>query len=186
MASAHRARQPEDDTAFHRRRVRPQDRSLDTEAGSSPERDNHENESPPPARVLPAGGTYTARQPRPHIDAPGELAVRMFLVPKSLSKAHRCCHRPPRNPDSGKETLCNQDGEYAEWTLAEVETHRKVRLCKICFTTGFEDTLTPEGVYAESETSTKMCPYCAQTIPSDQHAAHTKMCAELEKEVGLV
>lgn len=141
----------------------------------------------PPARILPTDGYQSVRQPRPHLDALGELADVTLLVPKSLiAGKRRCCHRPPRNRDSENDTRCNQNGEYEEWSATKVETHWKVRPCKICFTTEFEGTLTPEGTYVESEESTRMCPYCSQDVPSDQHSAHTEMCAEWKKEAKPV
>jgi hypothetical protein len=141
----------------------------------------------PPARILPTDGYQSVRQPQPHIDTLGELADVTLLVPQSFSDGeHRCCHRPPRNRDSENDTRCNQNGEYAEWSVVKVETHRKVRPCKICFTAQSEDTLTPEGTYAEPDGPTRMCSYCLQDVPLAQHGAHTRMCAEWKKQAGPV
>jgi hypothetical protein len=179
MAKAQRARQTEEDTAFHREKVRQQDRTLDAESGSSPERDNHADESPPPVRVLPAGGTLTVRRRQPHIDAPNDPRKVTVLVPTLISTKSRCCHLSPEGPDDEKDTQCNQDGEYDEWTLLEAESHRQVRPCKMCFTIEFDDTLTPEGVFGGSAVTRRPCPNCGQNIPSDQHAAHVEACRSL-------
>lgn len=185
MANTHRARQSEEATVY-RRKVCSQDWPLNTEAGSSPEIDSHGDESIPPARILPADGYQSARQPEPHIDTLGELADATLLVPKSLTDAPRCCHRSPKNRDSGNDTRCNQNGEYEEWSVARVETHRKVRPCRICFTAQSEGTLTPERTYAGSDGPRKMCPYCSQSVPSGQHSAHTQICAEWKQEAKSV
>ena len=131
----------------------------------------------PPARILPEDGCRPARQPSPQIDSPGELSDVTLLVPKSVASSRpRCCHRPPKESDVGQDTRCNQDGNYEEWSLAEIETNRHVRRCKMCFQVGFDDTLTPIGVYT-AETRATACSNCGADVSGWQLDAHQQVCA---------
>lgn len=155
--------------------VRPKNRKSDASSTISTEKGNQSSEvNRPPARVLPAGGTLTARQPRPHFDSPGDLAGVTLLVPVSATNnKFRCCHRPGKDWDEEKTTHCNHEGEYEEWPLAKVETHRRVRRCKKCFDSQFGDTLTPEGVYGSATTT---CPNCNETVSPFQYDPHIEAC----------
>lgn len=131
----------------------------------------------PPARILPADGCRPARQRSPQIDSPGELGGVTLLVPQSVANSRsRCCHRPPKESDVERDTHCNQDGVYEEWSLAEIETHSHVRRCKMCFQVGFGDTLTPIGVYTP-ETRVTTCPNCGVDVSGWQLDAHQQVCA---------
>lgn len=177
MAKAQTTGRTQKGTAFHRQK----DRTFGTESDGSPEDGGRGDEiNRPPARVLPAEGTQSARQPYPQVDSPGELYDVVLLVPKSVARSRpRCCHRPSQDPDADCDTHCNQDGEYDEWSLAEIETHRQVRRCEICFPTGFADTLTPSGDYAP-DTRVRTCPTCNERISGWQYGAHKQVCMMID------
>lgn len=167
----------EQDTGFQPEVVHTESRNSSTSLSQS-QSDTHTNEvNRPPTRMLSANGTQAARQPRPHLDSPGDLADVILLVPKTVAKNFRCCHRPPKDPDAEEDTRCNQDGEYEEWSLAEVENNRRVRRCKMCFNSQFEDTLTPEGAYGPATTT---CPNCEKVVSPFRYGPHIEACVLAE------
>jgi hypothetical protein len=132
----------------------------------------------PPVRILSPDGCRPARQPSPQIDSPGELSNVTLLVPKSVASSRpRCCHRPSKESDVDQDTYCNQEGDYEEWSLEEIETDSHVRRCKMCFQVGFDDTLTPIGVYTP-ETRVTTCSNCGADVSGWQLDAHQQVCAK--------
>lgn len=172
MGKAERAGRTHEDTAFHQTTVRPKDRTLDTESGSFSERDNCGDESIPPARVMPAGGTLTAGRQRLHLDTMGEMTDVTVLVAESINDYKIRSYHLPSNV-AGERPHCKQPGNYERWSFVKAETHQRLRLCDHCWNVD-RNTLTVEGEFTHHEKQTLLCPNCSEDVTENQIDTHIK------------